>query len=436
MYNFDSHTDKTRTEMLDKIGVKSVEDLFSQIPEKARMSLKDAADFGVPKNEIDTVKTVKKLASKNKTDYISFLGGGAYNRFIPSCVGEISSRFEFNTAYTPYQAEISQGTLQMIYEFQTHICNLTGMDVCNASVYDGASACAEAVLMSVRATKRAKILISKTLNPEYKKVVETYCHAQGIEIEYLPEKDYETDYSNLKNKLETKEYSGYLYQSPNFYGTIEILSKELTDIFKETKSLLIQYADLISLSVLKNPAENNADIAVGDTQGLGNPLNFGGPYCGFIACKDILKRQLAGRIIGRTVDKNGNQAFCLTLQAREQHIRREKATSNICSNQSLAALNTTVYLSVMGKKGVTDAAYLSTKNAQNLAKGLQKKGIKILNKNFFNEFVIEVSNSDNFLSKMKAEGILAGIKIDDKKILVCTTEMNSDEDIEKYINLA
>lgn len=433
MYNFNAHTEKSRAEMLEKIGINSIEDLFSQIPQKARMV---DLPLDKPKNEIDTVKIIKKLANKNRTDYLNFMGGGAYHRFIPACISEISSRFEFNTAYTPYQAEISQGTLQMIYEFQTHICNLTGMDVCNASVYDGATACAEAVLMAVRTTKRNKIIISEALNPEYKAVIETYCHAQNIEIEYLPitKCGFEADFSSLEEKISTKEYAGFLFQNPNYYGTIENINK--TSVFEETKSLLIEYVDLISLAVLKKPSEMGVNITVGDTQSLGNPLNFGGPYCGFIACVDSLKRQMAGRIIGRTIDSKGEQAFCLTLQAREQHIRREKATSNICSNQSLSALNTAVYLSVMGKSGIEQVAYLSAKNARTLADGLKNKNIKILNKNFFNEFVIEVDNSDEFLKNLKNNGILGGIKIDETRILVCTTEMNSNEDIKKYIDFA
>ena len=435
MYNFEAHTKENRAKMLEKAGVNTINDLFRQIPEEARMKDSDIKSFGTPKNEIDVVKEIKKIANKNKTEFINFMGGGAYQRFIPACVGEISSRFEFNTAYTPYQAEISQGTLQMIYEFQTHICNLTGMDVCNASVYDGATACAESILMAVRTTKRNKILISSAINPEYKAVIETYCHAQGIEIEYLSEKDFQTDFSELGEKIKSKEYAGFLYQSPDYFGTIEDLPENTIEFFKETKTLLIEYIDLISLSVLKKPSETGADIAVGDTQGLGNSLNFGGPYCGFIACKDVLKRQLSGRIIGRTVDKDGRQAFCLTLQAREQHIRREKATSNICSNQSLSALNTTVYLSVMGKSGLKQAAYISAKNAHSLSAELSKKGIKTLNRNFFNEFVIEVNNSKLFLSKLKTNGILGGIEIDEKRVLVCTTEMNSDDDIQKYVNL-
>lgn len=431
MYNFNAHTDSSRQEMLEKIGVKDIEDLFSQIPKEARMT---DLQLGKPKNEIDTVKTIKNLAAKNKSNYTNFMGGGAYNRYIPACISQISSRFEFNTAYTPYQAEISQGTLQMIYEFQTHICNLTGLDVCNASVYDGANACAEALLMSARITRRNKVLVSSSVNPQYLEVIKTYCNAQNLEIEYFPTKNFETDFSLLDEKLATKEFAGVLVQSPNYFGTIENLQR--SDAFDETKTLLIEYVDLISLAVLKKPSEIGADIAVGDTQALGNPLNMGGPYCGFITCKDALKRQLPGRIIGRTLDKKGNQAFCLTLQAREQHIRREKATSNICSNQSLSALNTTVYLSVMGKSGLKQVAYLSAKNAQKLANGLKNKNYKILNENFFNEFVFEVKNADEFLKKMKNSDILAGIKIDEKSVLVCTTEMISDGDIEKYIELA
>ena len=433
MYNFEAHTKENREQMLEKAGVKSIEELFSQIPAAARMTEDSVANFGIPKNEIDTIKTVKAIAKKNKIDYLNFMGGGAYQRFIPSCIGEISSRFEFNTAYTPYQAEISQGTLQMIYEFQTHICNLTGLDVCNASVYDGATACAEAILMSVRFTKRNKVLISDAINPEYKVVIETYCHAQGIDIDYLSANNCETDFSRLKEKISSKVYAGFLFQSPNYFGSIEELPQNINEMFKETKTLLIQYVDFISLAVLKKPSEAGVDIAVGDTQGLGNPLNFGGPYCGVIACKDALKRQMAGRIIGRTLDKDGNQAFCLTLQAREQHIRREKATSNICSNQSLSALNTAVYLSVMGKNGLKQAAYLSSKNAKMLADKLEKKGCEILNKNFFNEFVLKVDNSNKFLTNLKNNGILGGIKLDENKILVCTTEMNSSDDIEKYV---
>ena len=232
--------------------------------------------------------------------------------------------------------------------------------------------------MSVRATKRNKVLASGALNPEYKAVIETYCHAQSVQIEYLPMKNYETDFSILKEKIQTKEYSALLFQSPNYFGSIEELPEEIVEVFQETKTLLIEYVDLISLAILKKPSEIGVDIAIGDTQGLGNPLNFGGPYCGFITCKDGLKRQLAGRIIGRTIDNDGKQAFCLTLQAREQHIRREKATSNICSNQSLSALNTAVYLSVMGKSGLEQASYLSAKNSRNLAKGLTDKGFRIL----------------------------------------------------------
>lgn len=432
MYNFNAHTDKSREEMLAKIGVNSVEDLFSAIPYDARM--KDF-DLDNSKNEIDTVKILKSLSNKNKNDYIKFLGGGAYYRFIPACISEISSRFEFNTAYTPYQAEISQGTLQMIYEFQSHICNITGMDVCNASVYDGACACAEAILMAVRATKRNKVIVSKAINPEYRKVIETYCRAQDIVVEYLEydKNTLETEFSLLEGKLLTKEYACVLFQSPNYFGEIENYKKN--EGFAITKTLLIEYVDIISLAVLKKPSEKGVDITVGDTQSLGNPLNYGGPYCGFIACVDSLKRQLAGRIIGRTIDKNGEQAFCLTLQAREQHIRREKATSNICSNQSLSALNTAVYLSVMGKFGLEQVAYLSSKNAHILAKGLKEKGIKVLNKNFFNEFVLEVSDSKKFLDKLKKNNILGGIQLDDRKILVCVTEMNAKEDIEKYIEI-
>lgn len=411
MKNFLVHNEKTTQEMCEAIGISKVEDLFKQIPQSARMSELDLPE-GL--SEMETQRKVKNLAKSNKSDFISFLGGGIYNKFVPACINQVASRFEFNTAYTPYQPEISQGTLQVMYEFQTMICRLTGMDISNATVYDAGTACAEAILMACRISKKYKVCVLNSLNPEYKRVIETYTNSQGIEVDWVDE-----------IPQATKDYAGVLVQTPNYYG--EIIQP------KEVECLSIICCDPSSLAILKTPAEMGADIAVGDIQTLGIPMNFGGPSAGFIACREKLMRQLPGRLAGRTVDKDGKQAFCLTIQTREQHIKREKATSNICSNQALIGLCATLYLSVMGNKGFRQASYLSTKNAHILADKLKEKGYKILNTNFFNEFVLEVPNADDFLAKLENNNILGGIKLDDKKILVATTEMISDEDIDLYI---
>lgn len=411
MKNFLVHNEKTTQEMCEAIGISKVEDLFKQIPQSVRMPELDLPE-GL--SEMETQRKVKNLAKSNKSDFISFLGGGIYNKFVPACINQVASRFEFNTAYTPYQPEISQGTLQVMYEFQTMICRLTGMDISNATVYDAGTACAEAILMACRISKKYKVCVLNSLNPEYKRVIETYTNSQGIEVDWVDE-----------IPQATKDYAGVLVQTPNYYG--EIIQP------KEVECLSIICCDPSSLAILKTPAEMGADIAVGDIQTLGIPMNFGGPSAGFIACREKLMRQLPGRLAGRTVDKDGKQAFCLTIQTREQHIKREKATSNICSNQALIGLCATLYLSVMGNKGFRQASYLSTKNAHILADKLKEKGYKILNTNFFNEFVLEVPNADDFLAKLENNNILGGIKLDDKKILVATTEMISDEDIDLYI---
>lgn len=411
MKNFLVHNEKTTQEMCEAIGISKVEDLFKQIPQSVRMPELDLPE-GL--SEMETQRKVKNLAKSNKSDFISFLGGGIYNKFVPACINQVASRFEFNTAYTPYQPEISQGTLQVMYEFQTMICRLTGMDISNATVYDAGTACAEAILMACRISKKYKVCVLNSLNPEYKRVIETYTNSQGIEVDWVDE-----------IPQATKDYAGVLVQTPNYYG--EIIQP------KEVECLSIICCDPSSLAILKTPAEMGADIAVGDIQTLGIPMNFGGPSAGFIACREKLMRQLPGRLAGRTVDKDGKQAFCLTIQTREQHIKREKATSNICSNQALIGLCATLYLSVMGNKGFRQASYLSTKNAHILADKLKEKGYKILNTNFFNEFVLEVPNADDFLARLENNNILGGIKLDDKKILVATTEMISNEDIDLYI---
>lgn len=409
MKNFIAHTEEIKNQMLQEISCASVEDLFQQIPAKIK-------EFNIasPLSEMETQRRVKALAKKDKTEFSNFLGGGVYNKFIPACINYVAQRFEFLTAYTPYQPEISQGTLQVIYEYQTMISRLTGMDIANASMYDGGSACAEAVLMAHRIArgKKNKALISNKLNPEYIEVIKTYAWAQGIEIEWfeeLPES--------------TSEYFCVLMQYPDYFGEIPEIKKQETT--------LIVCANLSALSILKPPTD--ADIVVGDIQPLGLPMNFGGPHAGYMACKEAYMRQLPGRLVGRTLDADGNQAFTLTIQTREQHIKREKATSNICSNQSLMALCATLYLSLLGEKGFKQTGILSANLAHALSRMLNGKGIKTLNKNFFNEFVIETDSSDKFLAKLKDQNILGGIRLDDRHILVCTTEMNTEEEIVNYI---
>ena len=409
MKNFIAHTEEIRNQMLQEISCASVEDLFQQIPAKIK-------EFNIasPLSEMETQRRVKALAKKDKTEFSNFLGGGVYNKFIPACINYVAQRFEFLTAYTPYQPEISQGTLQVIYEYQTMISRLTGMDIANASMYDGGSACAEAVLMAHRIArgKKNKALISNKLNPEYIEVIKTYAWAQGIEIEWfeeLPES--------------TSEYFCVLMQYPDYFG-------EIPEIKKQETTLII-CANLSALSILKPPTD--ADIVVGDIQPLGLPMNFGGPHAGYMACKEAYMRQLPGRLVGRTLDADGQHAFTLTIQTREQHIKREKATSNICSNQSLMALCATLYLSLLGEKGFKQTGILSANLAHALSRMLNGKGIKTLNKNFFNEFVIETDSSDKFLAKLKDQNILGGIRLDDRHILVCTTEMNTEEEIVNYI---
>ena len=409
MKNFIAHTDEIREQMLQEISCSSIDNLFSQIPVKFK-----EFNMSNPLSELETQRRIKALANKNKTEYANFIGGGVYNKFIPAAVNYVAQRFEFLTAYTPYQPEISQGTLQIIYEYQTMISRLTGMDIANASMYDGGSACAEAVLMAHRIAKgkKNKALISNRLNPEYKEVVKTYCWAQDIELEWFDE-----------IPEDVSEYFAVLIQYPDYYG-------EITPIVKPDTTLIV-CANLSALSVIEPPRE--ADIVVGDIQPLGIPMNFGGPHAGYMACKETYMRQMPGRLVGRTVDADGKQAFTLTIQTREQHIKREKATSNICSNQSLIALSATLYLSLLGEKGFKQTGVISANLAHALSRMLKGKGIRTINTNFFNEFVVEVDDADGYLAKLKEANILGGIKLDKRRVLVCATEMNTEEDILNYI---
>lgn len=412
MNNFTALNEETRKEMLESISKSNIDELFEEIPQKARMQ---SLDLPEALNEMQAQRAVKSLAKENNSDYIYFVGAGTYNKFIPAAVSQVAQRFEFLTAYTPYQPEIAQGTLQVMYEFQSLICRLTGMPISNASMYDGPSAAAEAVIMAKRVTKKNKVLISDTVNPMYYKVIQTYAWANEIELEMFD-----------KMPENVSDYAGVVIQNPNFYG-------EIKEIVKPDGALLIVITDVSSLALLTPPQEYGADIVVGDIQTLGIPMSFGGPHAGFMSCTEKLMRQLPGRLAGKTVDVDGNTAYTLTIQTREQHIKREKATSNICSNQALIALCSTLYLSLLGEKGFKQASYLSSKNAHDLAKKLEQKGYKVLSKDYYNEFLLEVEHVDTFLDKLKEQNIIGGYKIDEKTLLVCATEMNSSEDIELYV---
>lgn len=413
MRNFEAHTDEIRQNMLDEINVKSTDVFFEAIPRECYLK---ELNLPNPISEMAAQKELYKVSKKNKTQYVSFMGGGAVKKYIPSSINDVASRFEFLSAYTPYQPEISQGTLQIMYEFQTMMCNLTDMDVSNASVYDGATACAEACLMAVRINRVKNIFISSGLNPNYIEVIKTYLWAQDIK------------YTIGKKPPEGEVFAGKIYSFPEFNG-------ELTNPSEKTgKELIIACVDLSVLPCLEPP---KVDITVGDYQAFGLPLNFGGAYGGFIAVKDAYKRQLTGRITGKTVDKDGKTAYVLTLQAREQHIRRSKATGNICSNQALTALCAALYLSLTGKNSLVEMANISHKNALKLSKELDKKGFKTVNKNFFNTFTVKMKDnikSDDFLKQLKANNILGGIKLNDEEVVITATEFNDDADISLYIN--
>ncbi|MFL0269900.1 aminomethyl-transferring glycine dehydrogenase subunit GcvPA [Candidatus Clostridium radicumherbarum] len=442
MFPYIPNSSLDEEKMLDSLGMNSLEDLFKDIPEDLR--LKRKLNLNEPMSELEVSKKVKALASKNldSEDLVCFLGAGSYDHYIPSVVKHITSRSEFYTAYTPYQPEISQGTLQAIFEYQTMIAELTGMDVANASMYDGATACAEAAMMASENTKRKTVLVSKAVHPEIRKVLKTYMRFHGDELVEIETKDGETDIESLKANLNNNS-AAVIVQNPNFFGVIE----DLTEVEKVThgnKSLLIMNVDPISLSVLKTPGEIGADIVVGDGQALGNPMNFGGPYLGFMATTTKQMRKMPGRIVGETEDIDGKRAFVLTLQAREQHIRREKATSNICSNQSLNALAAAVYLSVMGKEGLREVAETSMKKAHYAYNELIKTGRykKAFNKPFFKEFAITgTANPEVLNDKLLGEGILGGYSLDKdyeelkNSILLCVTEKRTKEEIDMLVNL-
>jgi len=414
--------------MLQEIGLKTVDELFAQIPDEIKIKRLD-----LPKgmSELEVSRYITSLADKNKRFKTIFRGAGAYNHYIPSIVRSITSKEEFLTAYTPYQAEISQGVLQSIFEFQTMICELTGMDASNASVYDGASAAAEAVAMCVE-RKRTRMLVSATVNPMTLRTMQTYCHGSGAQIEIIPSKNGVTDIEALNSMLDDTA-AGVLIQSPNYYGIIEDAAA-IGEAAHAKGAKFVMSVNPISLGILKTPAEYGADIAVGEGQPLGMPLSFGGPYLGFMASTAAMQRKLPGRIVGETTDVDGKRAFVLTLQAREQHIRREKASSNICSNQALCAMTAAVYMAAMGPDGLRQVAGQCLSKAHYAAERISAvKGYSLRYKGeFFNEFVTECPTSpETILAKLEQEGVLGGYPVENNGILWCVTEMNTKEEIDR-----
>ncbi|MGI9861668.1 aminomethyl-transferring glycine dehydrogenase subunit GcvPA [Moorella naiadis] len=399
-------------QMLAACGANRMEELFSDIPNSVRLGRE--LDLPRPMAEAEVWRHLEELAGKNKR-LVSFLGAGAYEHFIPSVVDHLLARSEFYTAYTPYQPEISQGTLQAIFEFQSLICELTGLDVATASHYDGATATAEAALVACNATRRPKILVSRAVNPQYRTVLATYARGQGVELVEVPLQDGRTDLAAMEELLNqaSGEVAGVILQNPNFFGQIETMASA-TDQTRKAGALSIAVVDPISLGLLAAPGEYGADLAVGEGQGLGNPLNFGGPYLGFIAAREKLLRRLPGRIVGRTTDVDGKRAYVLTLQAREQHIRREKATSNICSNEALCALAATIYLATLGKEGLQEVARQCLLKAHYAQEQLATlPGVTPLFKGpFFHEFVLQTNLAPAAVARRLAEkGLAAGFDL-------------------------
>ena len=422
-------------DMLQKIGADSLGNLFSMIPEQRRF--KGEYDLPSSKSEIEVREEFDSLGRMN-TPLLCFAGAGVYDHYTPSIVPALLRRSEFLTSYTPYQAEISQGTLHYIFEYQSMMSELTGMDISNASMYDGTTATAEAVLMAFHAGKKArKVLVSNTVDPKTLAVVNTYAHFQGVEIEIIAEKDGVTSIDDMKARLAQGGVAGVVVQQPNYYGVVEDYSG-FSDAVHESKAVFIINSIAADLALLKTPGEYGADIAVGDVQSLGLPMSFGGPYAGYMCCTSKLMRKMPGRIVGMTKDNRGQRAFVLTLQAREQHIRRQKSTSNICSNESLMALFATIYMSVMGKEGLKEAAQLSYDGAHYLLEKLLDTGRFRLSfdKPFFNEFCVTFDGDIDALQKMLLDnGIMGGVKVGDDKLMFAVTEKRTKKEVDNLVAL-
>lgn len=408
-------TEKDIQEMLKLIGVASINDLVKELSPP----FTDKLNLAQPKSELELIQHMKGLAHTNKL-LRYFVGAGAYNHYIPSAVSHLLARGDLFTGYTPYQAEMSQGTLQAIYEFQSFMCLLTGMDVANASLYEGASALSEAALLSCSYTGRTRIFVKEGLHPQYLEVLQTYCDAAEL---------------TLTDKIDDNT-ACIIAQNPDFYGNIENLHYLADQAHRIGALFTTCIVEPTSLAILEPPGNYGADIVAGEGQSFGIPLSFGGPYLGFLAVKEFLLKKLPGRICGMTTDLRGNRGFVLTFQAREQHIRRERATSNITTNQALMALAATIYLSLMGRSGLTRVAKLSYARAHLLNEKLARIGFRNLNtKSFYNEFIVKAPESaDAIESRLLKKGILGGVNLGEDNLLICCTEMNSIQDIEDFIS--
>ncbi|AOM82654.1 aminomethyl-transferring glycine dehydrogenase subunit GcvPA [Salisediminibacterium beveridgei] len=431
-------TEEDKGEMFKTIGISHLEELFMDIPEEVRMT----GDMSLPPalDETSLMKELNRLAGLNRNikEYPSFLGAGVYEHYIPSVVNHMLLRSEFYTAYTPYQPEISQGELQGIFEFQTMIAELTGMELANSSMYDGPTAFAEAAMMSAGHTKKKKILVSETVHPESIQVLKTSAKGQNLDVLVVPEKEGHTDIDQLK-ALYGSDVASVLVQSPNFFGQIEDLGA-IESIAHQEKSLFIVSTNPLSLGLIKPPGAFGADVVIGDAQPFGIPAQFGGPHCGFFAVTRKLMRKVPGRLVGQTEDLDGRRGFVLTLQAREQHIRRDKATSNICSNQALNALAASITMSALGKKGIREMAEQNIQKARYAKRALEAKGLSICYTGpFFNEFVVKTPvHAEEACERLLKEGIIGGLPLNrffterTHEMLVAVTEIRSKEEIDLF----
>ncbi|PKR78976.1 aminomethyl-transferring glycine dehydrogenase [Halalkalibacillus sediminis] len=433
-------TKEDKESMLKTVGVDSTEELFKDIPEKVRF--RDEINIAPAKDEYALKQELSGLANKNAhfQSHTSFLGAGVYDHYAPSIVDHVISRSEFYTAYTPYQPEISQGELQAIFEFQTMICELTGMEVANSSMYDGGTALAEAVNLSAGQTRKKKVLVSKAIHPESLAVIHTYAKGPGLEVVEIDVEDGMTDLKQLENELDDDTASVVL-QYPNFFGQVEPLKEVEQLLENQKKTMFLVSSNPLSLGYLTPPGEFNVDIVVGDNQVFGIPAQFGGPHCGYFATTKKLMRKVPGRLVGQTVDEEGRRGFVLTLQAREQHIRRDKATSNICSNQALNALASSVAMSALGKQGIKEMAVLNMKKARYAKKQLEAAGFEISFKGpFFNEFVVKLNKSITEVNdKLEQRGIIGGYDLGkadssyENHMLVAVTEIRTKEEIDQFV---
>jgi glycine dehydrogenase subunit 1 len=423
-------SDSERREMLAACGAESAEELFAHLPEAVR--LKRPLDLPAGISEYEIVDYFRARAAENANGYASFLGAGVYHHFRPVLVDAVVSRGEFLTAYTPYQAEISQGTLTAIFEFQTMICQLTGMDVANASMYDGSTAVPEAAMMAVRATGKGRVLAARTLHPEYRQVLRTYARNQGMPVEefgYVPEAG-TIDLEDLDRKMDDLT-GAVIVQSPNFFGVVDQVQAAADIAHRRGALLIVVFTEAVSLGILEPPA--GADIVAGELQSFAISPSYGGPYAGILAAREKLVRQMPGRLVGQTVDTHGNRAFCLTLATREQHIRRERATSNICTNQALIALMATVFMTVYGKEGLRELAGQNLAKAHYLAAKLRPRFCG----RFFNEFVARVENPEAVNKKLLRKKIIGGLPLGRfypelaDSILFCATEMSRKADMDR-----